>query len=158
MLRDVAHLGHDLRARMDTIERDIETQIRETKRRVGAVSKDEQLEQMREDVGPDLRLSRVRSGRGAKIGARYTIVDDEVRVSATGPVPLVANPIWPHDIGPGKKRLLLPSGAVRTRVRHPGTPGKDTWEKGEERAKPKITAVIGRDIDGAVRRSFNRGG
>jgi hypothetical protein len=158
MIRDVRHMGEDIHRRLEKIESEIERQVAITKRRVGELGKDEQLEQMRRDVGGDLRLGRVRSGRGAKIGARYTIRDDEVRVGGTGPVPLVANPMPPHEIaGKRGRRLQLPSG-FRSSVRHPGTPGKDTWEEGAERARPKITAMIGRDIDGAVRRSFESGG
>lgn len=163
MVRDVRHLGTDLRNRLETIEREVERERLDLRRKTANVAKDEQLEQMRQDVGTDLRLGRVRSGRGAAIGVRYTITADEVLVAARGPVPLVANPIPAHDIprvgGRGKKkRLILRDGGFRTTVSHPGTEGKDTWNQGVERARPRVSTVIGRDMDAAVRRSFNKGG
>lgn len=160
MARDLSHLPGDLAKRADAMEKAIENEAKATRKRAGEAGKAAQLEQIEHDAGGDRVLGRVRSGKGAKVGARWK--DDgktSVSVSATGPLPLLANPMPPHDI-PKKakaKRLLIPGIGVRATVHHPGTPGKDSWNRGAEKAAPKITEVITGDMDKAVRRSFESG-
>jgi hypothetical protein len=62
MIRDVRHMGEDIHRRLEKIESEVERQVAITKRRVGELGKDEQLEQMRQDVGGDPRR-RGASGR-----------------------------------------------------------------------------------------------
>ncbi len=160
MARDISHLAGDLKKRADTLERELEAQVKETRKRAGMVAKAEQLEVVEHDAGGDRRLSRVRSGKGAAVGIKFRVTPDgDVEVSATGPMPLLANPMPAHDIGTKRAgALLMPGPTFRAAVHHPGTPGKDTWNRGVDKATPKIGAVIGTDIDGAVRRGFHKGG
>lgn len=160
MARDISHLAGDLKKRAETLEREIETQVKETRKRAGMVAKDAQLEVVEHDAGGDRRLSRVRSGKGAAVGIRFKVAPTgDVEVSATGPMPLLANPMPAHDIGAKRAgALLMPGPTFRGSVRHPGTPGKDTWNRGVDKATPRIAEVIGSDIDGAVRRGFHKGG
>jgi hypothetical protein len=118
---------------------------------------------MAKDVGADLRLSRVRSGKGARIGARYDIIRDTATVKALGPVPLVANDIPPHRIPRAngrrrRKRLAIPGVGVFSAVNHPGTKGKDTWNDGRQVAAVKVTLLVGKRTDAAVTREFKTGG
>jgi len=164
--RDISHLAGDLTRRLDKIEQAIEQSAHSSMRQAAVVAKDAQLEQMRTDAGGDLRLSRVRSGKGAAIGARYNLsgvgTTTTAEVSATGPLPLLTNPMPPHRIpktgGRRRKPLVIPGVGVRASAEHPGTKGKDTWNKGRERARPRVTTVIGRNTDQAVRKAFLSGG
>lgn len=163
MVRPLAQMPGDLRRRIDRIEHDLEQSRRATMRAAGQAAKDAQLIALRADSGGDLSLSRVRSGKGAKIGARYDLTTDgNVLVKATGPVQLIANPSRPHEIPRAggrraRKRLVLRDGGVRLTVNHPGTRGKDTWSKGRVLARPRVTAIIGDRTDRTIIRSFRAG-
>jgi len=167
MTRDVSHLASDLRRRVDKIDHDIQASVRDSVRLAAKAAKDQQLDEMRADAGGDLRLSRVRSGKGAAIGARYDLIGSgsatTATVKATGPVPLIANPIKAHRIPKAgarrrRKMLAIPGVGVRASVDHPGVRrGKDTWNRGRERAEPKVRTLIAKRTDTVVRRSFQNG-
>lgn len=163
MVAPLSQMPRDIAKRIDRIEKDLEQSRRATMRAAGAAAKDEQLKVMRHDAGGDLTLSRVRSGKGAKIGARYDFTPDaNVIVKATGPVPLIANPSEPHVIPRqnarrARRRLLLRDGGIRSVVGHPGTRGKDTWNRGRRDAHPRITKVIGARTDRTIVQSFRAG-
>lgn len=162
MVADISHLAGDLTKRINKIDKAIEQSKRDTLRAAATAAKAAQEDQMRGDAGGDLRLSRVRSGKGAKIGARYDVTVDSANIRAIGPVPLIANPIKAHQIpkvgGRRRKLLAIPGIGVRASAHHPGTPGKDTWNRGREKAQPKVTTIVGRRTDAAVRKAFESGG
>lgn len=165
MVKPISQMPRDLLRRVDKIETAIERSKRETLRAAAMAAKNAQQDVMTADAGGDLVLGRVRSGKGAKIGARFTVVGDSVTVQATGPVPLVANAMPPHAIPKTgarlrrqRKRLAIPGVGVRMSVSHLGTKGKDTWNEGRKRAEPRVKTVIGRRTDGVVRRAFRSGG
>lgn len=160
MVKPISQLGPDMRRRLEKIERDVIKSERQTETAAALAAKQAQETVMRQDAGGDLRLSRVRSGRGAKIGARFDRVAGSVNVRATGPVPLIANRTKPHVIPKaGKPKLLsIPGVGVRRSVQHPGTQGKDTWNEGRRLAIPAIRTVIGKRTDAVVVRSFKTGG
>jgi hypothetical protein len=166
MARDISHLAGDLTRRAQKIERAIDTGTRDIVRQAAQEAKDAQLEALRRDAGGDLRLSRV-GRRGAAIGARYDLRGQgrttSAEVKATGPVPLLANPSKPHRIprqGGRRRRgvIVIPGVGVRAYANHPGTRGKDSWNKGRERAEPRVRTVIGRKTDEVVKRAFLSGG
>jgi hypothetical protein len=164
-VRDVSHLPGDLKRRVDKIETAIDRSARESVRLAAQAAKSIQLDVMKSDAGGDLKLSRVRSGKGAAIGARYDLRgmgrESTAEVKATGPVPLIANPSKAHVIpkkGRRRKVLAIPGIGVRASAQHPGTRGKDTWNRGREKAEPKIKTVIGRNTDQAVTKAFRSGG
>jgi hypothetical protein len=165
-VRDVSHLPGDLKRRVDKIETAIDRSARESVRLAAQTAKSIQLDVMKADAGGDLKLSRVRSGKGAAIGARYDLRgmgrESTAEVKATGPVPLIANPSKPHPIprknARRRKVLNIPGIGVRASAQHPGTKGKDTWNRGREKAEPKIKTVIGRNTDQAVAKAFRSGG
>lgn len=163
MVRPLSEMPGDINRRLERIERDLERSRRATLTAAAKAAKDAQLEQMRSDAGGDLTLSRVRSGKGVKIGARYDFTPDgNVLVKATGPVPLLANPSKPHPIPRqnarrGRKRLRLRDGSIRLAVDHPGTRGKDTWNKGRTKATPRVTKVIGERTDRTIIGAFKAG-
>jgi hypothetical protein len=166
MVRDISHLGSDLRRRVEKIERAIDTGARDIIRQAAQEAKDAQLDTLRRDAGGDLRLSGV-GRRGAAIGARYDLRGQgrttTAEVKATGPVPLLANPTKPHRIprqgGRRRRRVIaIPGVGVRAWANHPGTRGKDSWNKGRERAEPRVRTVIGRRTDEVVKRAFLSGG
>jgi hypothetical protein len=166
LTRDVSHLPGDLKRRVDHIETAIDRSARESVRLAAQTAKMIQLEVMKGDAGGDLRLSRVRSGKGAAIGARYDLSgtgrQSSAEVKATGPVPLLANPSKAHQIprrnARRRKVLNIPGIGVRASANHRGTKGKDTWNRGRERAEPKVRTVIGKNTDQAVKRAFLSGG
>lgn len=165
MVAPLATMPADLARRIAKIEKAIEASERDSIRRAAIVAKEAQLAQMRSDVGANLRLDRVRSGKGAAIGARYNLSGKgaaaSATVKATGPVPLVANPIKPHRIPrAGRRRrgvLAIPGIGVRASAEHPGTRGKDTWNVGRREAEPRVTQIIQRNTDAAVVRAFRSG-
>jgi hypothetical protein len=164
MVRDISHLGSDLRRRVEKIERAIDTGARDIIRQAAQEAKDAQLDTLRRDAGGDLRLSGV-GRRGAAIGARYDLRgmgrESTAEVKATGPVPLIANPSKAHAIpkkGRRRKVLAIPGIGVRASVQHPGTRGKDTWNRGREKAERKVKTVIGRNTDQVVAKAFRSGG
>jgi hypothetical protein len=164
-LRDVSHLPGDLKRRVDKIETAIDKSARESVRLAAQAAKGIQLDVMKSDAGGDLKLSRVRSGKGAAIGARYDLRgmgrESTAGVKATGPVPLIANPSKAHAIpkkGRRRKVLAIPGIGVRASVQHPGTKGKDTWNRGREKAERKVRTVIGRNTDQVVAKAFRSGG
>ncbi len=166
MVADISKLPGDLRKRIEVLDASIDKSARESVKLAAFAAKVEQLDVMRSDAGGDLRLSRVRSGKGAAIGVRYDIRGTgrnvSAEVKATGPVPLLANPIPAHRIpkasGRRRKVLAIPGIGVRASANHPGTRGKDTWNRGRERAEPKVRTVIGRNTDMAVAKAFKSGG
>jgi hypothetical protein len=164
-VRDVSHLPGDLKRRVDKIETAIDRSARESVRLAAQAAKGIQLDVMKSDAGGDLKLSRVRGGKGAAVGARYDLRgmgrESTAEVKATGPVPLIANPSKAHAIpkkGRRRKVLAIPGIGVRASVQHPGTKGKDTWNRGREKAERKVKTVIGRNTDQAVAQAFRSGG
>ena len=161
MARDISHLAGDLKRRADKIDRAIKTHESEMLRAGAMAAKGAQLDVMKVDAGGDLTLSRVRSGRGAKVGVSFTLTPHSATVKATGPLPLLANPIPPHAIpkkGRRRKVLAIPGIGVRASAQHPGTKGKDTWNRGREKAIPKVKVAISRKSDEVVKRAFLSGG
>lgn len=161
MARDIKHMPADLKKRLDKIERDVNKSEREIETAAALAAKQVQEVEMKQDAGGDLRLSRVRSGKGARIGARFDRRGDGMNIRATGPVPLVANDVRAHKIPKVRKTqrpLAIPGIGVRASVNHPGTKGKDTWDDGRQKAIPVIRTIIGRKSDSVVIQSFRAGG
>jgi hypothetical protein len=152
-------MAGDLTKRVTHISNAITKNRTDILRAGGMAAKVEQLKVLSADSGGDLRLSRVRSGKGAKIGARYDIAGDTVTIRATGPVPLLANPTKPHRI-PKKanKLIVIPGIGVRAFADHPGTPGKDSWNKGRDNAEPKVRAAVSKVTDEIIKKAFLSGG
>lgn len=99
-------------------------------------------------TGGDSALSRVRSGRGAKIGVRVATVGSgsrtEARVIPDGPIMLIEEDTRAHvqpfqykgGYSMARRRkakrsgfLFIPGIGFRSRVRHPGTKGKQPVRK-----------------------------
>jgi hypothetical protein len=161
LVRDISHLGKDLTDRAVKLDRAVKRGARDITLAGAKVAKDAQLDVMRPDSGGDLRLSGV-GRRGAAIGARYDLRGDTADIKATGPLPLIANPIKAHRIpkarGRRRKVLAIPGIGVRASAMHPGTKGKDTWNRGRERATPRIKTAVSRKSDEVVRKAFLSGG
>lgn len=159
MARDISHLAGDLTKRVNKIDQGIKKGRADILRAGATAAKAEQLKVLSADSGGDLRLSRVRSGKGAKIGARYDISGETATIKATGPVPLLANPTKAHRI-PKKagKLIAIPGIGVRAFADHPGTRGKDSWNKGRDNAEPKVRKAIHDKTDDVVKQAFLSGG
>jgi hypothetical protein len=125
-----------------------------------------------------------RKGRAGnrKIGARYDLDrtgagKHRATIRATGPVHFVANPMSGHVIrsayakgrrvrgfvgptaagqfGGGRRAVLrIPGIGYRRSVRHPGTTGKDSWRRGERRARPKVSKVARKRTANVISRGF----
>lgn len=167
MAKSITQLGPDLFKRIDKIDRALDRDFqRDTLKAAGAVAVEAQEAEMRSDAGGDLFLGRVRSGKGAKIGARvmgFTL--DSANIKAVGPVPLLANPTKAHQIpktGARVRRrrevLAIPGVGPRASANHPGTRGKDTWNRGRDRAEPRVTLIVRKRADLTVVGAFKSGG
>lgn len=112
---------------------------------------------------------------GRKVSARYNGGKYEgggkYLVYMTGPAQLYNNDTKPHPIpklagarskklfgpafgGENTKKLMLPGGAVRSHVFHPGTKGHHAWEKTESVMVPLIPKIIEAGVVGALRTIF----
>ena len=106
-----------------------------------------------------MRLSGV-GRRGAKVGARFDIKGDGVDVKATGPLHFVANPMSPHRIpkqrGPRarKRYAVIPGVGVRAYANHPGTRGKNTWNRQSRKAREAASAQIRDRYTKIARKAF----
>jgi hypothetical protein len=159
--RDISHLGRDLTERAAKLDQAVKRGARDIVLAGAKAAKEAQLDVMRGDAGGDLRLSHV-GRRGASIGARYDLRGDTADIKATGPVPLLANPTKAHRIPRSTRRrqgvIVIPGVGVRRWAQHPGTRGKDTWNKGRERAAPRVKTAVERKSDEVVRKAFLSGG
>jgi hypothetical protein len=159
--RDISHLGSDLTKRAQHLDQAVKRGARDIVLAGGKAGRDAQLDVLGPDSGGDYRLSHV-GKRGARVGARYDLRGDTADIKATGPVPLLANPIRPHRIPRANRRrrgvIVIPGVGVRASANHPGTRGKDSWNKGRERAKPRIKTAVARKSDEVVRKAFLSGG
>ena len=130
-------------------------------------------------AGGDSRLSgqgsaKLRGGKGgAKVGARYDMAKAGVHgrspsalVKMSGPLPLLDNPVPPHEIRPkvkrgranslqrsswiaaqegrfmGVKPLRFKDGSYRFGARHPGTRGKRSFWSAVERTQPQMSRIF----------------
>ena len=181
--------GPDLGKRLVKFARTIEGASLDTLKSSADKAKAEQLKVMRSDSGGDLKLSGVgrRRGRpgGAKVGVNYKLTkgngSPSALVSATGPLPLIANKTKAHAIGSafkpgrasqsgliglglgrsasasgGRKAVLhIPGVGFRRSARHPGTKGKDTWNRGRKKAEPVIRKQMSRRTTAAIKKGMS---
>lgn len=117
---------------------------------------------------------------GAKIGVRYDIKEfaghDTSLVRAFGPVHLLEYDTKPHQmpkkLGSGSARKPSKNGKAKVkyvvipgfgaaggngvfpRVSHPGTKGQHPWEKGLEKALPKVDIAFQEAVTAALVKSF----
>ena len=138
--RPLGQAGNDLAKRLGKIASATERGRKDTLVAAGLAGKDIHTATIRRDSGGDSRLSGV-GKRGAKVGARFDIKGDRVVMKATGPLHFVAHPMQPHRIP--KKRgsrarrryVVIPGVGVRSSAQHPGTRGKNTWNRASRRAQ-----------------------
>jgi hypothetical protein len=101
-------------------------------------------------TGGDLRLSRVRSGKGAAIALKVRTVGSGSRTRAevvpTGPIMLVERDTKAHQMRPRTARrraggrrgfLYIPGVGYRASARHPGTRGKEPVGKAFAQSGPE---------------------
>jgi hypothetical protein len=157
--------GRDFAQRLGKMSTAIQNGKRDTLTEAAMVAKKAHLAVIQRDAGGDLKLSRV-GKRGAKVGARYDISGDRAEIKATGPLHFLANPMSPHRIPKarrrGRRRVVVVPGlsvrqgdkGIRAWVQHPGTRGKDTWNKGIDNARPKVSKVMRSQMANVVKRGF----
>ena len=102
------------------------------------------------DKGTSSRRLRNAGKNGARLGIMYRskrvgYAMAEAQLSATGPLHLLDRPTVKHTIFGGTKGgsdlMPTPYGFFPT-VRHPGTKGKRTFDKGYAKAKPLISKTM----------------
>lgn len=136
----ISKASNDLAKRIGKLSTAVKKGERDTLIKGGLAGKDEHSKRIRRDSG-DGRLSGV--GRnGARVGARFDAVARGVEFKATGPLHFLANPMSPHKITPKKrsraKVLAIPGIGPRASAMHPGTRGKDTWNKATPDARKAV--------------------
>ena len=122
---------------------------------------------------------------GAKVGVNYKLTKGNgsptATVSATGPLPLLSNKTKAHMIGSafkatrtsqtgfiglglgrsatasgGRKAVLnIPGVGFRRSARHPGTKGKDTWNRGRKKAEPVIRKTMSGRTTAAIKKGMS---
>lgn len=148
--------GSDFAWRVGRIATAVDRGRKDTLRQAGMVGKKEHVNLLRRDSGGDLKLSGV-GKRGARIGARFDLDGDTaVAVKATGPVHFLANPMSPHRIPRqrvrGRRRVVvIPGVGVRAYANHPGTKGKDSWNRAVPEARRKVTKVMLNEYGNIIR-------
>lgn len=186
--KGLSDAGKDIVKHLGKMSTAIERGRKDTLVSAAKVATAEHLKVIRRDSGGDLKLSNVgrRKGKpgGRGVGARYEISKTgkhRATVSATGPLPLIANDIDGHVIrsayvrgalrkskgqsqvfgpaigkasGVSRRTVLATPFGWRQTVRHPGTKGKDTWNKGAKRAAPAISKVMESELANIVTRGF----
>lgn len=136
--------------------------------------------EIRKVAGADMRLSGAsRSGKGAKVGARFDIkgvANPTALVRANGPIQLVERDTRPHVIlarsrfvsrggvrvrrgrrsAAGRrlrgKAALTIGGNLRAWAAHPGTKGQRPFDRGVDRAAPKTPRIFQDEIDQGLRK------
>lgn len=120
---------------------------------------------------------------GRKAGVRFDLRGDEAVVRWFGPVHLVNNPTAPHEIRPrafagtrstgtraqrgagllaafgvdatqSRGAVRLADGNVRSRVSHPGTAGKQFFQKGKAVAQAQAFKAYSRSVHSALAEAF----
>lgn len=174
-------IGPDLGQRVAGLGDAVKSGRRQTVIDMAQAAKAAHLAIMKRDSGGDLRLSGVGRRRGrpgnARIGARYDIRGVRAEIRATGPVPLIDQDTAGRVIrsaylrgrqvrgfvGPtsggqfrGDRRAVLniPGVGFRRSARHPGTKGKDTWRRGQDRARPQVERVAARKTTNILLRAL----
>lgn len=156
MSLSLSKAGPDFARRVGRIATSVDKGRKETLRQAGMVGKKEHADLLRRDSGGDSRLSGV-GKRGARIGARFDMVGEgAVAVKATGPVHFLANPMSPHRIprqrARGRRRVVvIPGVGVRAYANHPGTPGKDSWNRAVPEARRKVAKVMLNEYGNIIR-------
>lgn len=116
-------------------------------------------------IGQDAPRRQVARG---PVGVKHVVLSPSatsprVLVKATGALHLLANPTDAHDIDvkhPHGRRYSVRAQALRTpfgpksKVHHPGTKGKNTWQRGVDRARPAVVEVAEHAAEQAVRAAF----
>lgn len=139
-----AKAGADLAKRVGKLSTAVKKGERDTLVKGGMAGKDEHVKVIRRDSG-DMRLSGV-GRRGARVNARFNLNPDSVEFKATGPLHFLANPMSPHKIGPKKrsraKAIAIPGVGPRASAMHPGTSGKDTWNRATPDARRAVAEAF----------------
>ena len=117
-------------------------------------------------VTGDSRMSGVNRGRGAKVGAGYSVkgrANPTALIRAKGPLHLIERDTGPRDIRPRrkfargsrKKKSALKIGSRYARVaRHRGTRGQHPFRKGVERTEDRVGNIIENEVWKRVVRSW----
>jgi hypothetical protein len=151
MPRSVTHLGSDLRRRIEAIfaaPARHRVAILDRTARVGALAHNAVI---RGDAGGDQSLSRAMDRGGMRAKVRHA--GAWVEIVPEGPVHLLSEPTAPHEI---KGPLNIPGIGVVASVQHPGTKGKQTWERGQQAAIAPMAVEFKRSTDRVVERAFRK--
>lgn len=123
------------------------------------VVKTDTQREMSQAVGAERIMSGV-GRRGARIGTTFVLRSHTAFVRAYGPAHLAERGARPHVITPkrrrrgGKRGMSIPGVGVRTKVQHPGAPGKYPWRKGVATATPKVVAAFHAGVTRAMVKVF----
>lgn len=157
--KPLGNAGADFGRRLGKIAMAVDRGRRDTLTSAALAAKAEQERMIRRDSGGDMRLSGV-GRRGAKVGARYDVRGNRVEVKAIGPLHFVAHDTKAHRMPRVRGRrarrryVVIPGVGVRAYAMHPGTRGKDTWNRGREAAAPKVTKIMRSELANVVKRGF----
>lgn len=155
----IGNAGRDFVVRFRRMSTAVERGRKDTIVAASLAAKKVHADTIRKDTG-DSRLSGV-GKRGAKVGARFDMKrPDRAEVKATGPLHFVAHPMSPHRIPKArgerarKRYAVIPGVGVRAYANHPGTKGKNTWNKATRKAQSAATRELQRETRTIIKRAF----
>jgi hypothetical protein len=96
--------------------------------------------------------------KGTKLSVRYKLHGNDANPSATveavGSWPILNNPTKPHEIRPRRGRAIRVGDGFRRSAHHPGTKGKQTWQKAKPKAAKDATAELNKTMTRAVQEAY----
>lgn len=173
MPRPLNALPSDVRRKVQAMERAVVRDRAAIVRQAANEAAEQQRQIVARDTGGDMKLSGVgrRRGRpgGRAVGVRVRMAGNTAEVLASGPMPLIDRPIPPHTItsafgrgrgvtASGRRAVIrIPGVGFRASAQHPGTRGKDTWDRGKRQALPAADREIDRETTRRLTQAFRSG-
>lgn len=147
---DLAKVGADVDKAMRAARKGLSASLRPALAEAGKTAKVELERAASGVVGGDLR-----PGRLQRLTVRQRVNGDTLTVSPRGPWGLFQPGAVPHVIRPRRRRALVWSGGAAAAVRHPGTPNRRVWDKGQTATERVVFPVIADEIGGRVEEGFS---
>jgi hypothetical protein len=144
-------LGEEVAKTMRNLDKALTTATKAALREAGNTAKDELNKSGRRQL-PGLRL---RNMRGAKLGIKTRVTEDNVSVSPSGPWGILEPGADPHSIGSSGQRLRIGNRVVRGPVRHPGTRNTNAWSNGQEATFRAVSEDFPRSVGDALEEAFD---
>lgn len=150
MAGSALQIGNDVASAMRSVNRAVVTSTKKGLRAVGVRAKKE-LEGSGRARVPSMRF---RNMRGAKIGVRYKVTEDQVAVAPTGPWGILEPGATSHTISSPRAMPIGPRMIRRGPFHHPGTGDTGAWSKGREATYDAAEKILTDTVGAAAEEAF----